>query len=166
MTENKRFTVENNDGEVCIKDNLTKKYPFAYVCETIDMKEAMISECLECSNLLNQMWEQTQRFEKYNQEYLEERNTLHERIQDLEKKEAELGQNYLRLLEENLALREALKNEYVTEICEKCKHADYICTNDYMGFEWDRVCKKGLNHDEEVLECDDFELNFGEEKND
>ena len=81
MTD-KRFIVENNDGEVCIKDNLTKKYPFAYVCETIDMTEAMIGECLECCNLLNQLWNQTQRFEKYSQEHLKENIELKKYIRD------------------------------------------------------------------------------------
>ena len=74
MTE--RFIIENNNGEVCIKDNLTKKYPFAYVCEEIDMQDSMISECLECSNILNQLWEQTQRFEKHNKDLTEENEQL------------------------------------------------------------------------------------------
>lgn len=75
MTAN-RFVVGNDNGEVYIKDNLTKKYPFSYVCEETEMMESMINECMECSNLLNQLWGQTQRFEKYSQEHLQRVNEL------------------------------------------------------------------------------------------
>lgn len=101
MTE-KRFQIENNNGEVCIKDNLTKKYPFAYVCEEINMQDSMISECLECSNLLNQLWEQTQRFEKYSQEYLHERNKLQEENEQLRQRRIDL----LRLIDNNIEIYE------------------------------------------------------------
>ena len=51
MTE-KRFTIENENGEICIIDNITKKYIFAFVCEDIDMEEGMLEECEKCVKFL------------------------------------------------------------------------------------------------------------------
>ena len=73
MTENKRFEVETNEGfEVSIKDNLTKKYPFSVSCESVDDYENIINEAMSVGVLLNQLWEQTLRFCRYNTEKLEE----------------------------------------------------------------------------------------------
>lgn len=76
MTE-KRFQVETDIGfEVSLKDNLTKKYPFSIVCESIDDYENIINEVMSCGALLNQLWEQTQRFEKHNKDLMEENEEL------------------------------------------------------------------------------------------
>lgn len=63
LTE-KRFTsYKNNERIVGFKDNVTGKHHSSF---------------LEAIWILNDTWEQTQRFEKYSQEYLEERNKLQE----------------------------------------------------------------------------------------
>ena len=68
MTE-KRFDIETNERfEVSIKDNLTKKYPFSVSCESVDDYENIIDEAMSVGVLLNQLWEQTQRFEKHNKD--------------------------------------------------------------------------------------------------
>ncbi len=64
------------------------------------------------------------------------------------------------LADENEQLREALKNSYVTELCENCKYVIYESWEvPFCGWEHDRDCKKGHN-EYEVTECDDFELNL------
>ena len=162
----KRFTIENNNGEVCIKDNLTKKYPFAYVCEEIDMQDSMISECMECSNLLNQLWEQTQRFEKYSQEHLEERNALHEENKELKKENAQLDiliKNnhlaYIDLEKENEQLKAQLYCDDEEGVCNTCKH-HYLVKDDEveLGY-YNSRCRKGHYECARVSlkYCEDFE---------
>ena len=74
MSENKRFEVETDEGFVIsIKDNLTKKYPFSISCESVDDYENLIDEVMNVTVLLNQLWEQTRRFEVY---YTDKLNTL------------------------------------------------------------------------------------------
>lgn len=76
MTE-KRFQVETNIGfEVSLKDNLTKKYPFNVVCESVEDYENIIDEVMSCGVLFNQLWEQTKRFEKHNQRLEKENEEL------------------------------------------------------------------------------------------
>lgn len=83
MTKNKRFVLENENGEICIRDNIRKKYIFTFVCEDIDMEEGMLEECEKVVNCLNQIWEQTQRFEKYNEEYIEDNEKLKKENEEL-----------------------------------------------------------------------------------
>lgn len=69
-----------------------------------------------------------------------------------------------RLEKENEQLKEALKNSYINEICENCKHGHYFLTDNFVGgFEGDFECLKehfGNDHWEcdGLTECDDFEL--------
>lgn len=74
-------------------------------------------------------------------------NEQEERIKELE--------------EENERLKNALKNSYLDEICENCKHG-YYYLYDNQGFEGDFECKKG--HDsadcDGLKDCDDFELEY------
>lgn len=71
MTENKRFELKTNEGfVVSLKDNLTKQYPFSISCECIDDYENVIDEAMSVGVLLNQLWEQALRFDKYNTEKL------------------------------------------------------------------------------------------------
>ena len=73
----KRFEVETDEGfVVSIKDNLTKKYPFSISCESVDDYENIINEAMSVGVLLNQVWEQTQRFEKHNQRLENENEQL------------------------------------------------------------------------------------------
>lgn len=73
----KRFQVETDEGfVVSLKDNLAKKYPFSLACESVDDYENVIDEVMSCGVLLNQLWEQTQRFEKHNQRLTDENEQL------------------------------------------------------------------------------------------
>lgn len=66
MTENKRYVVITDiDLEVSLKDNITKKYLFSFVCENIDEFEPLLSEVINVCDELNKNWEQTLRFEDY-----------------------------------------------------------------------------------------------------
>lgn len=71
MTENKRFTTDNGSHEdVCLVDNLTKK-------EYESNFEDMVS-------LMNDIWNQTQRFEYYNKRLMEENEQLKEEVETLQ----------------------------------------------------------------------------------
>lgn len=64
---------------------------------------------------------------------------------------------------ENQKLREALKNSYLEEICENCKHGDYWIDEYYR--EGNFECRKkhfGNDHwkCDGLKECDDFELDI------
>jgi len=80
----KRFQVETDEGfVVSLKDNLAKKYPFSLACESVDDYENVIDEVMSCGVLLNQLWEQTQRFEKHNQELEKENEQLKQSNKEL-----------------------------------------------------------------------------------
>ena len=70
MTE-KRFTTDNGSHEdVCLVDNLTKK---EYESNFGDMV-----------SLMNDIWNQTQRFEKHNHELEQENKQLKEQLQNIQ----------------------------------------------------------------------------------
>ena len=98
MTE-KRFELENEDGEIGIIDNIRKKYIFVFVCEDIDMQDGMLGECLNVVNCLNQIWEQTQRFEKHNQELIQRSIQYEDKIDELK--------NEINMLRTTIARNEA-----------------------------------------------------------
>ena len=91
MTENKRYVVMvDTDLEISLKDNITKKYPFSLVCENIDEFEPLLNEVTNVCEELNKKWEQTLRFEDYNQE-LAQRNIKYENtIDELKNENKEL----------------------------------------------------------------------------
>lgn len=69
MTEKKRFTVETDEGfELSIKDNVGDNYLFSICCESIDYYETILTEVENTVILLNRLWEQILRFDKYNDE--------------------------------------------------------------------------------------------------
>ena len=70
MTD-KRYHVETDKFEISLKDNITKKYPFSLVCENIDEFEPLLNEVTNVCADMNRLWEQTQRFENYNQELVQ-----------------------------------------------------------------------------------------------
>ena len=76
-----RYVTIAEDMEISIKDNITKKYPFSLVCENLDEFEPLLNEVTNVCAELNENWEQTLRFEKYNQE-LVHRNIKYEDIID------------------------------------------------------------------------------------
>ena len=70
MTE-KRFTTDNGSNEdVCLVDNLTKKEYESNFNDIVD--------------LMNNLWEQTQRFEKHNKYLMEEKEQLKQEIETLQ----------------------------------------------------------------------------------
>ena len=80
MTE-KRFTIDNGSHEdVCLVDNLTKK-------EYESNFEDMVS-------LMNDIWNQTQRFEKHNQRLEKENEQLKKENIKLKNRNAYLDQHY------------------------------------------------------------------------
>lgn len=64
----KRFIVETDKdtNEVSVFDKLAKKYIMSLVCEAIDDFDVVITEFMNACAKLNQLWEQTQRFETEN----------------------------------------------------------------------------------------------------
>ena len=66
----------DNGLEVSLKDNLAKDFPFIINCENVDDFEILLQEVTNCCNRLNNSWEQTKRFEKYNQLLVEENEQL------------------------------------------------------------------------------------------
>ena len=106
MTENKRFTTDNGSHEdVCLVDNLTKK-------EYESNFEDMVS-------LMNDIWNQTQRFEKHNQR--------------LEKENEQLKQSNERLLKmlDNVANYMQKENKYMP-------------IDDFVEW-WNNIATEGLN---------------------
>lgn len=79
----------------------------------------------------------------------------------LDKKNQQLKQENKELKKENEKLKNVLKNSYLNEICENCKHG-YYYLYDNQGLEGDFECKKG--HDsadcDGLKDCDDFELEY------
>ena len=68
----KRYQVETSEWwEISLKDNITKKYPFSLICENLDEFEALLNEVNNVCAELNKNWEQTLRFENYNQELVQ-----------------------------------------------------------------------------------------------
>ena len=83
--KNKRFEVKTDIGfDVSIKDNLAKKYPFAVACECADDYETIIDEAMSVTVLLNQLWNQTLRFEYYSHEHKKESQILTEKLSNAE----------------------------------------------------------------------------------
>lgn len=63
----KRFTTDNGSNEdVCLVDNLTKKEYESNFNDIVD--------------LMNKIWEQTQRFEKHNKDLTKENNELKQEL--------------------------------------------------------------------------------------
>ena len=111
----KRFQVETDEGfVVSLKDNLTKKYPFSLACESVDDYENVIDEVMSCGALLNQLWEQTRRFEKHNQELAEENEELKKELHKIKSVNELLSMDFANsehaLWEENKQLKLELKN--------------------------------------------------------
>lgn len=150
MTEKERFELENEDGTICIKDNIRKKYIFAFICEDIDMKEGMLEECENVVNCLNQTWEQTQRFEKSNQEYITENEELKKRLYDLQKENYGNIDGIAFYQEENATLCEKISDlEYENEeLKEKLNEDDKM--------RWSKKTEKT------VQDCDGEEYNIQE----
>ena len=71
-----RFTVrtEGDTQEVSIFDEVKDNYPFVLVCESIDDYDILINECLNCSDLLNELESEIQRL-KRNIHCLQKENT-------------------------------------------------------------------------------------------
>lgn len=66
MSEDKRYTIETDDGLlISIKDNITKRYIFTLACENIDDYENIFDELVSTTLQLNNLWEQVLRFESY-----------------------------------------------------------------------------------------------------
>lgn len=82
--KNKRFEVETDNFDVSIKDNLAKKYPFNITCESADDYEKIIDEAISVTVLLNQLWNQTRRFEHYSHEHKKESQILSEKLSNAE----------------------------------------------------------------------------------
>ena len=98
MTE-KRFEVMTDNFEISIKDKAVRDYPFSIQCENIDEFEPLLQEVMNVNARLNKTWEQTQRFDKYSQEYLQRANQLEDENEQLKQRITELellndGLNY------------------------------------------------------------------------
>ena len=114
MTE-KRFTTDNGSHEdVCLVDNLTKK-------EYESNFEDMVS-------LMNDIWNQTQRFEKHNQ----------------------------RLEKENEQLKAQLYCDSIEGVCIICKHHYVEKTNMFYISKCEKGHEKCSK--ESVRHCEDFKL--------
>jgi len=74
MSENKPFEVICKGFEISLRDKIKEDFPFSIICENIDEFEPLLIEVMNCSARMNDLWEQTQRFEKRNQK-LEKENT-------------------------------------------------------------------------------------------
>ena len=101
----KRFTTDNGSNEdVCLVDNLTKKEYESNFNDIVD--------------LMNKIWEQTQRFEKHNKDLTEENKLLKE-DNDIKfwKHELMIQWNKTQLISHELSL--AIENGY--EISEDFK---------------------------------------------
>ena len=109
MTE-KRFTTDNGSHEdVCLVDNLTKK-------EYESNFEDMVS-------LMNDIWNQTQRFEKHNQRLEKENEQLKVRLNDLNdenewlKSEIQKLYNFVKIdVEHNIEVYPKSLMEHILEI--------------------------------------------------
>ena len=78
----KRFTMDNGSNEdICLVDNLTKKEYESNFGDIVDV--------------MNSIWEQTQRFEKYNKELMEENEELKEQNEKLKKELFEVSKELL-----------------------------------------------------------------------
>ena len=101
MTE-KRFTTDNGSHEdVCLVDNLTKK---EYESNFGDMV-----------SLMNDIWNQTQRFEKHNQRLEKENEELKQTVSDWSGSYDELFEDIKRLEKENEQIKHLIKEAYNNE---------------------------------------------------
>lgn len=91
MIKNKRFVLEKEDSTICVSDYVRKKYIFTFACEDIDIQKSMLEECGNVVNCLNQIWEQTQRFEKHNQELIQRSIKYEEKIDELKNENKQLN---------------------------------------------------------------------------
>ena len=104
MTE-KRFTTDNGSHEdVCLVDNLTKK-------EYESNFEDMVS-------LMNDIWNQTQRFEKHNQRLEKENEELKQTVSDWSGSYDELFEDVKRLEKENEQIKQVIKEAIDNERTE------------------------------------------------
>ena len=106
MTENKRYVVmTDTDLEISLKDNITKKYPFSLICENIDEFEPLLNEVTNVCAELNKNWEQTLRFEGYNQELVQRSIKYEDTIDELKNENKELKSDiqYWKTLAQSLA---------------------------------------------------------------
>ena len=92
----KRFTTDNGSNEdVCLVDNLTKKEYESNFNDIVD--------------LMNKIWEQTQRFEKHNKDLTEENEKLKEQLSEAKTDEKQLGISFMGY---KMKLIEVLQKKY------------------------------------------------------
>ena len=90
MTE--RYVTITNNFEISLKDNITKRYPFSIICESIDEFESLLNEVTNVCAELNRNWEQTLRFGKYNQELVQRSIKYEDTIDELKHENNQLKQ--------------------------------------------------------------------------
>lgn len=125
----KRFTMDNGSNEdICLVDNLTKKEYESNFGDIVDV--------------MNSIWEQTQRFEKYNKELMEENEELKEAREYYQ-------ENFLTMkTERNQFKRE---NEVLKEQNEKLKKELFEVSKELLWVTSDEV-DRVLHFEDEVEE--------------
>lgn len=140
MTENERFTWKTVHG--------WQTPAFLEVMNGLDKKN-------------QQLKEENEQLKQAYQTLKHRHSLLHDVCIEAECDRDSLKKDVISLEKENDKLKNALKNSYLNEICENCKHG-YYYLYDNQGFEGDFECKKG--HDgtdcDGLKYCDDFELEY------
>lgn len=103
MTGKRYEVLANNDLEISLKDNLTKRFPLVIACENIDDFGNVVQEVLNCCTELNRNWEQTLRFEQYLKHHSEMVLNYEDKIDELK--------NENRLLKATLKQEEEVSKE-------------------------------------------------------
>lgn len=140
MTENKRYVIiTDTDLEVSLKDNITKKYPFSFVCENIDEFESLLNEVLNVCAELNKNWEQTLRFEDYNKELTQRSIKYEDTIDELKHENNELKEK-IQLLQGELNA-DAKQYKIFIDIIDEAD--DLICSHLSKHYQrkWRAFCK-------------------------
>lgn len=154
MTENESYQLTINDrGQLDIIDHIESKKRNA-ICIYNDLGVPPFSAAKAICNKLNEQEERIKELEEENKR-LKKENELKGDFRNF------INEDMVRIKKENEQLKNALKNSYLNEICENCKHG-YYYLYDNQGFEGDFECKKG--HDsadcDGLKDCDDFELEY------
>lgn len=128
---------------------MCNKKQFEYVSEIMD--KTMLMSCAMIAQENQELRAQNEELEAYIRSLQKYNRELKEFIND--------NRSFAEVLHENKMLREALKNKYITSICENCKYIRYYHYETGYGIEYDSECIKG-HFSGEILDCEDFNLHI------
>ena len=171
----KRFTFADGFKIVAIRDN-GKIMNSIRVCELLnelhdenqklkkeneELKQSYKEFEDECQSTFNAMSRKQNDLYRKNFKLKEENEQLKQQLKTkhiVNKQYEELQ----RLKKENLELKEILKHTYEIHECETCKHNENFNWLDpaTMKREYNSKCSKGLYYDDEVHDCEEYELDL------